>query len=403
MGEAVHDHHDGKDPDEGQVHPVLASQPGGQRPRTLEHLPTVRRIGTRRHPSRRRPGAPWSHRTDVRARASGRSSSGHSRSYRGKPDTFPGGRHVHRHNRQDPHCSDVRRRAGRLGGRRRGRLLDEPDVPRHARRRGAHPRGRRRRGGHHALRGSRYRPGGQGPRGRTGPGVGPDGLDDRAGLLPARPRRRDRRRCREPARRSPHPQHRGRVGVRRRVLPARAVTALPLPHRTTALPPLALGRGRRDRRLRGGGAVGPARSGPGRRGRALLGRQPDRARCRAPAGRRPRDGGPGAARRRDVGRAGRVRHPLGALPRTPSAADGVVHDRRRRPGDRPGDRHRGDSVTVEVLLATAIFGAMLFGIGWPLLGPLGSRAESAEHVARAKSEAEPTSRASSIDGPTLAT
>ena len=62
----------------------------------------------------------------------------------------------------------------------------------------------------------------------------------------------------------------------------------------------------------------------------------------------------------------------------------------------------GDSVTVEVLLATAIFGTMLFGIGWPLLGPLGSRAESAEHIAQ-ESEAEPTSRASSIDGPTLAT
>ena len=62
----------------------------------------------------------------------------------------------------------------------------------------------------------------------------------------------------------------------------------------------------------------------------------------------------------------------------------------------------GDSVTVEVLLATSIFGTMLFGIGWPLLGPLGSRAESAGHIAQ-ESEAEPTSRASSIDGPTLAT
>ena len=36
----------------------------------------------------------------------------------------------------------------------------------------------------------------------------------------------------------------------------------------------------------------------------------------------------------------------------------------------------GDSVTVEVLMALAIFGAMLFGIGWPLLGPLGARAEA---------------------------
>ena len=63
----------------------------------------------------------------------------------------------------------------------------------------------------------------------------------------------------------------------------------------------------------------------------------------------------------------------------------------------------GDSVTVEVLLAMAIFGTMLFGIGWPLLGPLGSRAEAAEHVAWAKSEAEPAPLASSVDGPTVAT
>ena len=46
----------------------------------------------------------------------------------------------------------------------------------------------------------------------------------------------------------------------------------------------------------------------------------------------------------------------------------------------------GDSVTVEVLVALAIFGAMLFGIGWPLLGPLGSRVEAAEHVTWAKSK-----------------
>ena len=46
----------------------------------------------------------------------------------------------------------------------------------------------------------------------------------------------------------------------------------------------------------------------------------------------------------------------------------------------------GDSVVVEVLMATAIFGALLFGIGWPLLGPLGSRAEGVEHVTYARSE-----------------
>ena len=56
-------------------------------------------------------------------------------------------------------------------------------------------------------------------------------------------------------------------------------------------------------------------------------------------------------------RAGGVRHPLGALPRSAPAADGVVHDRRRRPGDRPGHGHLGDSVTVEVLMALAIFGS----------------------------------------------
>ena len=44
---------------------------GGQRPHTVEHLPTVRRIEPRRHPSRRRPGAPRRHRTDVRRRAPG--------------------------------------------------------------------------------------------------------------------------------------------------------------------------------------------------------------------------------------------------------------------------------------------------------------------------------------------
>jgi hypothetical protein len=46
----------------------------------------------------------------------------------------------------------------------------------------------------------------------------------------------------------------------------------------------------------------------------------------------------------------------------------------------------GDSVTVEVLVALAIFGAMLFGIGWPLLGPLGSPAGAAEHITYARSE-----------------
>ena len=48
----------------------------------------------------------------------------------------------------------------------------------------------------------------------------------------------------------------------------------------------------------------------------------------------------------------------------------------------------GDSVTVEVLMALAIFGAMLFGIGWPLLGPLGARAEADEHLIWATSERE---------------
>ena len=63
----------------------------------------------------------------------------------------------------------------------------------------------------------------------------------------------------------------------------------------------------------------------------------------------------------------------------------------------------GDSVTVEVLMALAIFSAMLFGIGWPLLGPLGARAEASEHVTWATSEQELAPGSSSVDGPTLAT
>ena len=61
----------------------------------------------------------------------------------------------------------------------------------------------------------------------------------------------------------------------------------------------------------------------------------------------------------------------------------------------------GGSVTVEVLMALAIFSAMLFGIGWPLLGPLGARAEAAEHVTWATSETEPLPRRSPVGRPTL--
>ena len=61
----------------------------------------------------------------------------------------------------------------------------------------------------------------------------------------------------------------------------------------------------------------------------------------------------------------------------------------------------GDSVLVEVLMALAIFGALLFGIGWPLLGPLGPRAEAAENVVRATSEREPARQPSSVGGPAL--
>ena len=234
--DALHGHDDGDECREAQVHPVLASEPGGGRPHTVQHLSTVRRIHALRHPSVRRPGG-------GRASSPRRTTpSVRTVEQRAVPlllwrsRLVPGGHHVQSDSHRSPPRADVRRRARRHGGRRRGRLLDEPDVPRHARQRGAHPRGRRRRGGHHALRGSRPRPGGQGPRGRAGPGAGPDGLDDRAGLLPARSRRRDRRRSREPARCSPHPQHRGRVGVRGRVLPARAVAALPVPHRTASVP-----------------------------------------------------------------------------------------------------------------------------------------------------------------------
>jgi hypothetical protein len=38
----------------------------------------------------------------------------------------------------------------------------------------------------------------------------------------------------------------------------------------------------------------------------------------------------------------------------------------------------GKSVVLEVLLAAAIFGTMLFALGWPLLGPLGRAAEEAD-------------------------
>ena len=50
----------------------------------------------------------------------------------------------------------------------------------------------------------------------------------------------------------------------------------------------------------------------------------------------------------------------------------------------------GKSVMVEVLMALAIFGAMLWGIGWPLLGPLGSLAEAPGQVTPTR--AEPASR-----------
>ena len=144
--------------------------------------------------------------------------------------------------------------------------------------------------------------------------------------------------------------------------------------------------------------------GPGRRGRARVGRQPARARRRAPAGRRPRDGGVACCLPAGswLGLAAFVtRWVRYRGPRRQQMAwftIGVVVQVTGLATDTDGD-----SVTVEVLLATAIFGTMLFGIGWPLLGPLGSRAESAEHVARAKSEAEPAPLASSVDGPTVAT
>ena len=73
--------------------------------------------------------------------------------------------------------------------------------------------------------------------------------------------------------------------------------------------------------------------------------------------------------------------------------------RRRRARRRAGE----DPDEVEVLMALAIFSAMLFGIGWPLLGPLGARAEASEHVTWATSEQELAPGSSSVDGPTLAT
>ena len=206
-------------------------------------------------------------------------------------------------------------------------------------------------------------------------------VDDRAGLLPARARRRDRRRSRGPARCRPHPQHRGRVGVRRRVLPARAVAALPLPDRTAALPPLALGRGCRDRRLRGGRASRScSRPGPVDEDVPAWGDNPIGLDAAPRLHRRPRAGRDGAARCAASWSGWPRSSPAGCATADPGGSrwrGSRSASSSRWPAWPPTPR--GDSVTVEVLMALAIFGAMLFGIGWPLLGPLGARAEAAEH------------------------
>jgi hypothetical protein len=48
----------------------------------------------------------------------------------------------------------------------------------------------------------------------------------------------------------------------------------------------------------------------------------------------------------------------------------------------------GKSVVLEVALALTIFGGLLWGIGWPLLGPLGDRAEDGDRLTVARSEVE---------------
>ncbi|RYP80686.1 hypothetical protein EKO23_24480 [Nocardioides guangzhouensis] len=48
----------------------------------------------------------------------------------------------------------------------------------------------------------------------------------------------------------------------------------------------------------------------------------------------------------------------------------------------------GKSLLLEVLLALTIFSGLLWGIGWPLLGPLGDRAEEADRLTVARSEVE---------------
>ena len=48
----------------------------------------------------------------------------------------------------------------------------------------------------------------------------------------------------------------------------------------------------------------------------------------------------------------------------------------------------GKSVLLEVLLALTIFSGLLWGIGWPLLGPLGDRADEADRLTVARSEVE---------------
>ena len=256
--------------------------------------------------------------------------------------------------------------------------------------RGTHPRGWRRRRGHHALRGARRRPGGQGPRGRTGPGAGPDGLDDRAGLLPARGSP-----TRSPAASADPPAAARILNIAASRRSWSRSSCSPCRHSSSSPPD---------------GCPPAAGAGPPAPGSPAAGRPcsrscslPARSTRTCPRGATTRSGSmllPTAGRRPRGGRDGAARRAAwwpGWPPSSPAGCATADHDGDRWRGSRSASSCRspawltdtnGNSVVVEVLMALAIFVAMLLGIGWPLLGPLGSAVEASDQVASPRAEAE---------------